>query len=430
MFCSQCGAKNTDEATFCSKCGNKLISEKTVSFFKPPPSVQINVDTVQPPINNVYASLKKVATSPVFLTGLIALGVYIFLMWTISGINSIIDLTTLSNIIEFFGAEGASSIGALANYGINRFVDISKVDILLSRLPHVVTLVGLCILFFMFKSYSNGALKITGLNILKYVQITSAFICGYSFLRFLIGCVDILKKDYILYEIYGLIVTLILLSPIFCAIQICFHFCAIKALNQITFTVLTGKAEKNIPPSLGYLCYVFGCFWSVIALFSNDSEKFLAYTAYAVSQFCFGSLLLSYITEMERLEIEEYSQKIKDFPFSVRPTGVTDLNKKYKGYFVKYLEHQLIVTNYDPDNADPKKDIQEEITIDKFENDVVFVINIFDSVNSSVENEVSYYVEVTSEHKLINEIDNYFASETKKQKKSTSFQKSRNLHAI
>ena len=47
MFCSRCGAKNSDEAIYCQKCGFQLEAEEETRIVRPPKELAANVTTIK-----------------------------------------------------------------------------------------------------------------------------------------------------------------------------------------------------------------------------------------------------------------------------------------------------------------------------------------------------------------------------------------------
>lgn len=97
-------------------------------------------------------------------------------------------------------------------------------------------------------------------------------------------------------------------------------------------------------------------------------------------------------------------------------TSTSNLEEKYPGYYANFDEGIISVTNYDPDDMSNIPSYQEMIDYGDgagLENEgTVYCIYIFDSANSTEENEIYYYTELADETlEVLIEEDSYFASE-------------------
>lgn len=96
--------------------------------------------------------------------------------------------------------------------------------------------------------------------------------------------------------------------------------------------------------------------------------------------------------------------------------STSNLKDKYPGYYANFDEGIISVTNYDPDDTGSIPSYQELIDYGEgagLESEgTVYYIYLFDSANSSENNEKYYYAELADETmEVLIEEDSYFASE-------------------
>ncbi len=421
MFCSKCGVQNADEAVYCSQCGNKLIPPTpSTSPLTTPPTESLPDEKLNESEKNVYLTVERFLTGVPFLVALIALSVYVLYMFSMTSYSPI-DLQTFGNMAEFFGVEGASFVGTFANM----FSSGSENDLILAILHPLITAAGFWTLFIMFKTVKGKPIKPTGLTIIKYAQIAGIIISIYRIICLLIDCGNALEdiEDKLFFlnstnieKAQELICSVMIFSELFYVVEIFFHVYAINATNSINYTLISKNVDNDFPYALGVMNYVGGVGSVIMALACDDAEKFIIYGALATAQFCFGWLVFAYISEMGKFHhLIRLNGKAL-----ISNTGVADLRATYPGYFAYYEENYLTITNCDPDDTYSVCDITEEVLVEEnfSENkNVMYIIKIYDTVNSTPENEVSYYSEIDKSWHTLYETGNFFKSNEDKYKK-------------
>ncbi len=287
-FCSRCGKQLDSSASFCSACGAKTsfaqpaqsqhqAQAQTSDQHYTRPGFQPSYNTRVQPATPAIAMLKKVASSPIFLIGVIALSM-----------NALLQLltaaTAVSPIHSFFGAlyEFAYSVDFYEMidflddiyymFAYSRFNALAVVTTLIGMIPLIITIVGLWLIFATGVSRSNGGFSTTGVTMVKVINIINlVFACisfGFVAIFVLIAFIALTMagSEYIPVAIGVFIVFLIFIAA--AVLSIIYYNKITKSLNAIKFIATTGKPTSYASTFVGVFCFIGAGFTFISSLIS------------------------------------------------------------------------------------------------------------------------------------------------------------------
>lgn len=208
MFCQKCGTQNAENAAFCKNCGASMMAQQNQQSSEPNyqntqqtnqqnfqqtyqqnnqgyqqnyqqnyQNYQQNYQQAYRKMEKIYSSnpainaVKKIAASPIFLTGVILYSVYALfqLISTFSG-NAIINM--IETALKFSGAYGSSEI-----YAIEQMLEGMRAGAiiggLLGMIPTLLVVLALWLIFTAGRNIKEQGMKTAGLTIIKVLSIIS-----------------------------------------------------------------------------------------------------------------------------------------------------------------------------------------------------------------------------------------------------------------
>ena len=316
MFCTNCGKACADNAAFCTNCGKKL----TVNAVRPTPAqpaAPVSPAAPQPPrpaaqpaqpipSDGPIQALKRVATSPTYLTAAIALSVaslFSFLQFIFGGVSTIdslydllydLDLEYLLDDVYYYGYGSVSSTTVIGAF--------------LAMIPTLLILAGVWMIFTAARDPYNSGMSTSGLTLLKVMQIIS-LVCGcIAAVTMTVVCVIIIGmigqyRD--AGPIVALILFVLILLAALMALMIVYEIKAIQSIDAAKATIATGVVSGKISGFVGVMAIVFGGFAALSGLGQLFTSVYAGLSSLggATASIAFGMVVFAAKNELQNVGI-------------------------------------------------------------------------------------------------------------------------------
>ncbi len=350
MFCTKCGANNPDAAAYCERCGQKLVPAAPAGGFAPPapltPPAPPAGGGYTPPTGGGYAppvggytvtdgnrveihdgqggrvygwtaspalqSVRKLATSPLYLTMAIAYSVSLLmrLIVSVTGVNAMANLivSALMPILyeadmEYMVYEIQDMLYSMSGTGV--FTAI------LSMLPTILVAVGMWMVFVSAKNRTAPSMKTSGLTMIKVINIINMVAVDIVYALLLIACiVGMVAAGSYAEEELTIVMAVVLILLIGIAVLVNLYYGKInKTINTMKSVITTGRPSDQVSGFIGVMCYISAVL-SIISVISSlvalSIPGLLNNGAMAVSLFCCGNIIFQFRNEMRRLSQPAY----------------------------------------------------------------------------------------------------------------------------
>lgn len=299
MFCSKCGTLNGENAVFCKYCGNKLLDD--TSCVQTPVAIPYN--KVPHSSHPVLNTVKKIASSPLFLVGVIAYSLQILFSFinivnggTLSGIiYSLLDL--IEENIPYTSYEIYKIYDILENISYMGSVPFVILGII-SLIPAILICIGLWITYRSASDRTKDDMTTSGLTIIKVLSIIDLVLTCISFvlteLVLLIITMGIATTEYAAAVV--VMVFVILLVALFYVLLIVYYSKLIQSLNAVKYTII-----KRVPYAKASVFVAVWAFISAFGAFLTLFTSVLGNAASITALICFGILIFKFNTGMTAL---------------------------------------------------------------------------------------------------------------------------------
>ncbi|MBQ4150986.1 MAG: zinc ribbon domain-containing protein [Clostridia bacterium] len=325
MFCSNCGAKISDDSKFCNICGAKIIravaQAPTVSTESAPDIASAQAATPPKDFNSsddristrnpVWAMIYNLAKSPLFLVAAIALTLSLVLTVTVK--NDLIE--TLEYAVDIID-EYSYALGLDDDTFelFEKFIDIIYISLPASILIDTVIVAGMWITVYFIFFARASALKSSGLSAIKVCIIIKEVLLWISLaiseISMLIGIGKINKaiekfEEFTHHEApdemrkgIWIILLIGLLAATISGFVIAFFKGIRRSINTISYTLETGHASYEVSNYSAVICIVLG----ILSIFSaimylTESLMFIT-LCNGISSLLFGWILFTYRSKM------------------------------------------------------------------------------------------------------------------------------------
>ncbi len=308
MFCPKCGQRNIDDALFCQHCGYKYvplppnpqatpITSKQVPHPQPaqqnpvqpihtapmqqPVYTQPCAVPIYPPKTPVVAAVKKVFSSPLFLTAIILFCVCFFAQSFLGAILAEISVFEATNTFNslHYSFIYAFNYTLIYNFNIFRFGiggHIFKLFAVFEYLPFILMTIGLWITFVSAKNKHSSLMKPYGLFLLKIATLIN-LVCASGMAL----CYGIFLLPRIADSYYSSAIVFWVLEF---SLRIFLQITLFTCFNSVLQSGSTGILKGKIPFLSAILCFIFGGFNTLSAILSFSSRSAYYYYYYR----CYG----------------------------------------------------------------------------------------------------------------------------------------------
>ena len=307
MFCPKCGNEIQDGMRFCQKCGSPVPAARPVAAgaaHQRPAGAPMQ----QRPSGPVLHTIRKLAASPLYLTGAIAYSCALLfsIAATVSGSNSL--TATIMRVLSLMGSMGG--MGSMEmNYLNNELMGaLSGVQgmfvgtAILGQLPAILIAVGIWITFASAVNKSGAPMSTGGLTIIKVITI----------INLVVQCLALLVCEIVMLILMGalgqyddavvpiVIVFMVLIAVIF-AFSIVFYAKLSGTISAMQQSIRTETASDRVSSYVAVIAMISGIF-SVFSLLGFGG-LFLALSSLgsAVAAISFSLFLFRYKKEMRML---------------------------------------------------------------------------------------------------------------------------------
>mgnify|MGYP004516128621 FL=1 len=313
MFCMNCGQPCADGNKFCEHCGAPLLDTTTQPASQPAPQPVQQPVYAQPqapvtPISDVRYTLKKLATSPLFLAAAIAYSCMVLftIAAAVAGQSGL--LGALDSYLNMALRYGGYSMGELS-YALDQLDQVmpflrgaSLGSALVGQIPAILIAVGIWLVFASAVDKSGMPMKTTGLTIIKVITIIS--LIGSSLLLVVLegvlifGTAAAAKYDDSV-VVVGVVIVLAVL--VLMGLGILMSVKTISTIGTMQRTIQTEQPSDKVSVYVAVICIlnaigaVFGMlgFGSVFSVLSGLCN--------AVAYICFAIFLFQYRDKMRVL---------------------------------------------------------------------------------------------------------------------------------
>lgn len=324
MFCPQCGQPYAEGMRFCEHCGATLPTPATPAG-APQPGMP-----GQPSPTPVMDLLRRLATSPLYLTGAIAYTCLILFNVLSAMSGSTLEKLTDQYLSLLFRYD--MSMGELGEAldQLNRVMPLMRSatlgTALVGQIPAILIAVGLWMLFASAKNSSGEPLKATGLTIIKVITIINLVVVSLAALLLLV-VLFLLMAALASYEdavVPAFVAVIVLVAAIF-ALAILFYVKLATTIHTIQTSIRTGSASDRVSVYVAVISILGGAGSLLGILGAGGLSGMLAMLAAAVASFCYGIFLFRYRKEMrlamggQYLPATDYNQPVYVSPKPAAP---------------------------------------------------------------------------------------------------------------
>lgn len=356
MFCPKCGQPYTEGTRFCAHCGTPLQQEGPATHAPqpgtPPQAFSTGVACADPVMN----LLRRLATSPLYLTGAIAYSCMI-LFQLISPIFSNSMGGAMDQYLGLLLRYGNMGMGELAEV-MDQLEWISPMlqgaslgSALVGQLPNILIAAGIWLVFASAMDRSGQPLKTSGLTLIKVIVIIQTVLIGLLALIVVVG-LFILMAALANYEdsVVPFFLVMIAIFAVVFALAILFYAKLIGTVSTMQNSIRTGVPSDRVSAYVAVLA-ILGGIGSILGLFgTNGLIAVLATVAEIVAAFAFGIFLFKYRDAMRMAMAGHFSQEAVSQPSSYgRPEpAYQEPQPVYSNPESAYQEPQPVYSNPEP----------------------------------------------------------------------------------
>lgn len=326
MFCPQCGQPYAEGMSFCEHCGATL----------PPPAApgvapQAGMPGQPLPAQrsgpvSVLELLRRLATSPLYLTGAIAYTCFILFNLVSATSGSTLErlMDQYLSLLFRYGNMGMGELGEALDQ-LNSVMPLMRGatlgTALVGQIPAILIVVGLWMLFASAKNRSGEPLKATGLTIIKVITIINLVVVSLAALLvvvvlFLVMAALASYEDAI---VPAFLAVIVLVAAIF-ALAILFYVKLATTIHTMQTSIRTGTPSDRVSAYVAVIAILGGVGSLMSILGAGGVSGMLAMLGAAVAAFCYGIFLFRYRKEMrlvmggQYLSAPDYNQPVHQSP--------------------------------------------------------------------------------------------------------------------
>lgn len=329
MFCPSCGAQNKDDAAFCAQCGAALTvqNQQEVQQTDTAPIAAPRAQTYAPaygqasqygspaqPMSPVTAALKRLGSSPLFLTAVICYTVSVFF----SLIGAFAPNVMFGSLVGLFESAG---IPTDAFYFINGF---SAFFTFIAMIPAVLMAISMWLSYATCADRASSQIKTTGLTIIKVLNLISlVFFCigdAIFLVVFLIGFITVGatvgNRNSSLYAenaagiSVGILTVLFIIAAITSVLTILYYAKLNKTLSNMKNAALYGQilgVASTYVAVMSILTAVVSFFSAFAVLFKGSFVTSLSGLASSVASVCFAIFIFKYNSTMNAFTMNAFA---------------------------------------------------------------------------------------------------------------------------
>ncbi len=317
-FCSRCGSQLNGGEAFCPSCGERVgdapINQPEYNNFTPqPPYNYATTPSAAAPATPAIGVLKKVASSPLFLTGAIAFTLAIvfnfiraFTVGSFFGVimDCLYRFAELTDSYEIYYAicEAEYYLSGISNI----ITWASVLPTLIGMITSILIAIGLWLTFSAGADKTTSGFLTTGLTMIKVMTVISfVFTCigyGLAVILMLIFTIGIIASSARFTPI-AVILFFVIISvfAVVAVLSILYYVKLIKTINAAKTTARGGNADPYASAYVGVWCFVaaFCNLFSIVTAFTIAGK--LSVLCSVISFCCFGILIFTYRSRMRIL---------------------------------------------------------------------------------------------------------------------------------
>ena len=332
MFCPQCGQPYAEGMRFCEHCGATLPPPAAPGGVAPQagmPGQPLPAQRSGPV--SVLELLRRLATSPLYLTGAIAYTCFILFNLVSATSGSTLErlMDQYLSLLFRYGNMGMGELGEALDQ-LNSVMPLMRGatlgTALVGQIPAILIAVGLWMLFASAKNRTGEPLKATGLTIIKVITIINLVVVSLAALLVVV-VLFLLMAALASYEdaiVPAFLAVIVLVAAIF-ALAILFYVKLATTIHTMQTSIRTGNASDRVSVYVAVLS-ILGSVGSLLGILgAGGLSGMLAMLAAAVASFCYGIFLFRYRKEMrlamggQYLSAPDYNQPVYASPEPAAP---------------------------------------------------------------------------------------------------------------
>lgn len=278
--CFRCKNRIANDATFCPVCG-------------------VDFTRLSEPNSLVIPTLKKMATSPLYLACAIA--------YTCQIVFSICSLiwdraSVISMLQKYLGSGSASLEMSMAISSLSQEFSGINIASFLGYIPTVLMSVGIWMLFLSAKNATDDALNPSGLTFVKVSTIIHivCLILATLFVEFIFFMLAWAFNE-VADGLASVVITVMIVFAVFMAFPIFMYIKVVTTVNTMKRTIQTQVPSYKVSVFVAVMSIVSGVGYVILLLNSISLFSVLSSVSMAVACIGFGVFLFRYRKEMQML---------------------------------------------------------------------------------------------------------------------------------
>ena len=348
-FCSKCGSQLGEGIRFCATCGTPVPVEEATSQIqeKAPEAAPVEATEAlqqektapsneqsaphaataqpapvfaQPMLPSAIRILKALGTSPLFLVGVIAFTLNLFMTFinSFSGASNIV-----ATIYRIASALDLEYMLADVLEDLYRFAATGNVlGTLVGMMPGIIIAIGLWMTYGACASKAPKKLGTAGLTMIKVLTIINlVFVCLALVIGELLLFVGLIAAlDSFAGTEGAMVIGVIMIFVLLCMVlSIVYYAKVIKSLNAAKNTAITGRPFANASIFVGVLCFI-SAVCSIIGIIPTTVTAAAGFAPIGVffanlitticsatMSICFGALIFKYRSQMKSIQMQMYA---------------------------------------------------------------------------------------------------------------------------
>ena len=278
--CFRCKNRIANEATFCPVCG-------------------VDFTRLSEPNSLVIPTLKKMATSPLYLACAIA-----YTCQIVFSICSLIwDRASVISMLQKYLLSGSASLEmSMAISSLSQEFSGINIASFLGYIPTVLMSVGIWMLFLSAKNATDDALNPSGLTFVKVSTIIHivCLILATLFVEFIFFMLAWAFNE-VADGLVSVVITVMIVFAVFMAFPIFMYIKVVTTVNTMKRTIQTQVPSYKVSVFVAVMSIVSGVGYVILLLNSISLFSVLSSVSMAVACIGFGVFLFRYRKEMQML---------------------------------------------------------------------------------------------------------------------------------
>lgn len=301
MYCQKCGTHNSNGSTFCVSCGSPLYNSAP-PVWNMPPAGAIPVEPTAQLGQQVCATLKSLATSPLLIIAAICYSLVLVL--NLLGSANAVDMSAVYDLLR--------ELGISYNELREMVTDLQSVSVIItfiSMIPSILVAVGMWITIGSGAKKQSKQMTTSGMTMIQVIQIINTVMGSLAvlFLLLIVLIAGGMASDYSA-EASAIIAICAVVMVLAAAFMIFYNVMIISTIGKIKNSIRTNQPNSKISMFVAVMCIISGgCSalsipTSILSIPSVVSILSLVMTA--AYPILFGILLISYRSRMRELEYQ------------------------------------------------------------------------------------------------------------------------------